>query len=522
MTGGLAHPATRDREGHVIGPGKTPAAVWILTVAMGLLTLTWSLLTPQFLAPDESAHFASTMRVSQGFSWPAPGEARYPAAVEAAQEQARVAHDERTAYSRLLAEHPGDGTRVDQMTQHPPLYYLITGALSALPGVQNMTWDSIMFLVRSLGALFAAPLVWLAWSAVGTLLTSRRAGIIAALAVFGVPQLPQTMGVITNDSLAILLSWTATWLAIRVICGDRRLATVLLLGAAFGAASFTKGTVLPLGALVVVAPFMGRALPTHRRRWIDAGIVTVVAFVLGGWWWARNLIVFRRLQPDGLGLESSAPAVVPAPSLGHYIDEVWNTTPTTFWGWFGRVNVPLPEPIVDFLTVSCLLLIVAGLVIRRDNRGPAVALALPIALGVTLFVATSWAAYDTTGQVRGLHGRYFFTLMLALLALAAIAATNLARERAGRRALSLSITLIAAMLAVGGPGVAFLGFYADNTYGLWRAGVNLWVGAYSPMPAWFTIAVPTAFVVTLAAAVTVAWIHRTDGLRLRTSRRTTA
>jgi len=496
------------RNGSKVGPGRTPAAVWILSVAMGMLSLTWSLLTPQFLAPDESAHFASTMRVSQGFSWPDPGAARFPAAVEAAQAQSRMPHEDRSSYSQLLREHPGDGARVDQMTQHPPLYYLITGAVAALPGTTEMAWDNIMLLIRGIGAVFAVPLVWLAWAAVGTLLRSRKAGLIAAVAVFAVPQLAQTMGVVTNDSLAILLAWTTTWLAVRVLRGDRRFVTIILLGTAFGVAALTKGTTLPLGALVAIVPFVGSALPSIGRRWRDAALVVAVATLVGGWWWARNLILFGRLQPDGIGLEASAPPNVPDPSLGHYIDEVWNTTPTTFWGWFGRVNVPLPELVVDFLTISCVILLAAGLVIRRDNRASAFALLLPVAGGVVLFIGTSWAAYDTTGDVRGLHGRYFFTLMLALLGLGAIATTNVARDLVARRALAACITGLASLLAIGGLVMAFIGFYADNTYGQWRSGLRLWLGSFSPMPSWFTIVVPVAFVAVFLTGVIATWVHK--------------
>ena len=108
------------------------------------------------------------------------------------------------------------------MTQHPPLYYILAGGVLAAPGVKDLVWDQSLLLVRLLGALFAAPLVWLSWNGIATLTRSRRFGAVAAFVPFGVPEIAQTMGVTTNDSLVILMAWLTTWVAIKVFVGDRR------------------------------------------------------------------------------------------------------------------------------------------------------------------------------------------------------------------------------------------------------------------------------------------------------------
>lgn len=492
-------PSTRS---DVWTPGRAPASIWILTAAMVLLCAVWSLLTPQFLAPDESAHFATTVRVSEGFSWPDPTTARFPAAVEAAQAEARTPHSERSTLADLAAAHPGPGERVDQMTQHPPLYYLLTGAIMGAPGVKDLVWDQSMLAVRLLGALLAAPLVWLSWNGVATLLRSRRMGLVAAAATFVVPQLPQTLGVTTNDSLAILMAWVVTWLAVKVMCGDRRLLTVIALGVAFGVGCLVKGTVLPLGALLVLAPLFGDRLPSRwLRRFADVGIALGTALIVGGWWWIRNLVLFRTLQPNGMVEEPGTWPPGTGPSIGHYIDEFWRTTPTTFWGWFGRVNVPLPNLLVDVLTVTCLLLVVVGLARRGPRLVHSVILLVPVVLSALLFVRTSWLAYTEMTEVRGLHGRYFFTVLLALIALAAIAAANVVRAQNSRVALAVAVHVAAAMLTLGGLGVAFLGFYADNEYGRWRDGLATWLGQYSPIPSAAVVVVLIALVITLAGGL---------------------
>lgn len=462
--------------------GRTPAGIWLLTAAFALLSVIWSLLTPQFLAPDEPEHFSTSYRVSQGFQWPDPGTAYISSAVDAATKESAIPPSARSTLDDLSVQHPGLSGRIDQMTQHPPLYYLLSGGLLAAPGVTSIPWDQSMLLVRVLGAVLAAPLIWLSWNGVATLLRSRRAGIVAASTVFVVPQLPQTMGVVTNDSLAILLAWTTTWLAIKVMDGDRRYVTVVGLGLAFGLGALTKGTVLPLGLLVVLALLVrSGGTASLMRRLRQLAVALTIAFVSGGWWWLRNLIKFGSLQPDGLMLSTRSADPDAPTSLGHYIDTVWNTTPTTFWGSFGRVSVPLPELVVDVLSVVGLIVIVIALLQRGSRYQHILILMAPIALSAILFVRTSWSAYETTGVVRGLHGRYFFTVLLAVIAVSALALASITRNDRSRTAIAIIVAGVSMAMAIGGATVAFLGFYADNRYGAWRDGLENWLTA-APLP----------------------------------------
>ena len=479
---------------------SAPRVIWVLTAAMMLLTATWSLLTPQFLAPDESAHFASSVRLSEGFSWPDPATARFPASVEAAGEEARVPHSHRSTLSDLDRAHPGEGDRFDQMTQHPPLYYILTGGALATPGVGELVWDQAMLIARLVGALLAAPLVWLTWNTVTSLTKSSRMGTVAAFSIFAVPQLPQTMGVVTNDSLAILAAWATTWLAVKILCGDRRWPQIVGLGVAFGFGCLVKGTVLPLGILLLLVLLLGAGGEKWSRRLAQTAVALAVAFVTGGWWWARNVLLFGTLQPDGLVQDPGAPPAN-GPSVGHYIDEVWSTTPTTFWGWFGRVNVPLPELLVDVLTISCALVVIVGTFRSRETLRSSAVLAAPVILATVLFVRTSWVAYEDTGAVRGLHGRYFFPVLLAIVAIAAIAAANIMVTRSARRAFGHAVVGGAAALTITGLGVAFLGFYAGNAYGNWRVGLDVWLHSYSPVPSVVTLGVPFVALASLALAI---------------------
>ena len=58
---------------HPLTPGRllrrAPLAVWLLVALHGLMLLCWSVLTPQFHAPDEPNHAEAVMRLETGQGW---------------------------------------------------------------------------------------------------------------------------------------------------------------------------------------------------------------------------------------------------------------------------------------------------------------------------------------------------------------------------------------------------------------------------------------------------------------------
>lgn len=475
MTGADPSPSWR--------PGRAPWFVWVLTAAFMLVVTLWASLTLSLRAPDEMAHLSTVYRLSEAPSWPDPGTAVMPGAVVAAGDETSLPQGERSSFNELAAAHPEDSDRGDQMTQHPPLYYAVMAAALNIPGVKDLPWGQALFLLRALGALFAAPLIWLSWNSAALLTRSRRVAAVAAVLPFAVPQVAQNFGTLTNDSAAILASWVVTWISIRVWAGDRRTRVLLALGAAFGAAALTKGTALPLGLLVVLVLLLGPGTAPWRRRILDLMWPMAVAFVIGGWWWLRNLVLFDTLQPDGMGPFTDFAKWQPgeSPSLAYYISEVWRVTITSFWGWFGRVNAPLPEPLVEILTVLCVTVLVVGGLRFRRNIPTFLVFISPVVATAILFVRSSWAAYLERTEPGGLHGRYFFTMLLILIALCALAAVSLVRDKAPRRALAITVVTGTAMMIATGVVVAIVGLWGDFELASFGEAARTWVLA-SPLP----------------------------------------
>jgi hypothetical protein len=140
---------------------------------------------------------------------------------------------------------------------------------------------------------------------------SPRRALLAGL-VFGMtPALVALAGTTYVDAASVAVVAAALWLALRVIRGERDLATVLLLGLAAGLAIGTKGTNLVLvspgliaAGLVLLRDAVGRDRTGGSRGPAVArvGVLAVAVLALGMSWYAKNWIVYGNpLYPFAMG-----------------------------------------------------------------------------------------------------------------------------------------------------------------------------------------------------------------------------
>lgn len=475
----MATPVSPD--GHASADAFPPVSrqergvVAALTASVLAVMVLWAFLVPIYGAPDEHAHMNSAVRLTQEIAWPDPGDARMYGMVAGAREEASLPAGDRSTFAQLAAAVPAPGG-VDQMTQHPPLYYAFGAAVLQSIGFMELRADVALVALRLAGILFALPLPLLLWDSVRRLTRSPKAGVVAAASFLAVPQLAHIFAAVSNDGLTILLCSVVIWLAIRIMTGDHRWLTVLGIGAALGLALLVKGTALPfipfVAAVLLIWP---RAAPTSRRL-IRAGAALVLAFAVGGWWWLRNLLRFGDIQPSGLANVRETVPWEPGtqPNAVEFLDRLWSRASVSFWGNFGWLEAPLPQLLTDILTVAALLVVAFYAFRRGGTRLPAIVLtALPILLLIMLF-ANTWRHYLRTQQFTGMQGRYFFVALVALVAVSAIAWRRFVaaehRVRAG-----LALLGVFAGLAAYGLFRAYIGFYEDDIYRVTIDGVLEWV-----------------------------------------------
>ncbi|MFD7022219.1 DUF2142 domain-containing protein [Promicromonospora sukumoe] len=471
------------------GPDEAPyrRALALISVLVVLVAATWAVLTPVFRAPDEPQHVNSVLRLAYGGGWPPAGEAPISSVVDRARQQAALDTDvpgrpfDRPDHGAFVDVAPvpddervrvdADGVRspasadvragadepdvVDQMTQHPPLYYAVGAAALRAVGLAEARWDVQLLALRLMDALFLLPVPLLAAAAVRRLTGSRAAALVAASFTLFVPQVGHILGSVTNDSLAVLSGAVATFACVLVVRGDLRARTAVGLGAAVGIGLLTK--VMAVFALPMVVAAYLLAPGARGRRATGALIAGGVAFAVGGWWWLRNLLVYGVVQPVGIPQRFE-----PGEHQGtwYFLRTAVTQLTRSFFGNFGWLEVRIPDPVFWSASSAVAALVVVALVRRRDvRRALSVVLLLPAGLWLGVLV-NAWPEYAETGVIVAVQGRYLFAGLAGLATGAALGAFALLGPRLGRAV--PWVVAAGCTAAVAGLAYGFRGFYQGS------------------------------------------------------------
>ena len=491
--------------------GPVPVVVLAATLAFGLLGAVWSVVAPLGEAPDEPAHLALVLHLADGNPYPEydglTNQAAiirlcrtYVAATRACPRdgepvtltsvRSHPAADAPDKATRLAWDDEGGSAsvgQVNQMPQHPPLYYqsmaMVLRVERALGG-GPMSTDRELALLRLANAALLAPLPLLAWWAARRFRLGEAAAVTASVSVFAIPMLTHIGSTLNNDNLLTLLAAVATALLAGVLRGDRSLRTAVAVGVIAALALLTKAFGIVLVPAIVIAYLLGsreRAAPDPassrnvagedddpgvqasdvpqgdgnlvggvddpgalacdvRVGWGDR-VRSVLAplaaaggsvVVLAGWWYVgvrARTGTFAPTVESGRITSALAPPGF-EPSLGDFAGEFVRNVNNRFWGSFGWYTVRFPSWLATVCTLLVVAAVVTALVPRRDpsgsNRWQRLALLVPVVLLGGLVFARAWSLYSTSSMFQFLQGRYLFAGLIGLLVLVAIGAVRVA------------------------------------------------------------------------------------------------
>lgn len=511
--------------------GRVPPTVWAVTVLHVGLLLSFAFLYPPFTGFDETQHVDAVLSIRHGDGWPAPQERELSEGIVAVatpllqaasalpfSDDEVLPRDERPSVAELGVERDSVGQVLpNQITQHPPLYYALqAGVLAVLPGSADWAFDRTVGVLRLVSIVLMAPLPLLAWATARALRAPPLAAQVAALLTVSVPQLQRVGSSVNNDAAYTLAFATVLLLLARVAGGDVGRRAVALTGVAVGVAMLTKGFALVLPLAVGLAFLVGGRRSSAGRSWaaglLPGFVSLVVAFVVGGWWWLRNLVLYGTVQPAGwppayrevLRLEPRAPGE-PAP-LGGFLRGAYSRLSERFWGGL-EINYVGPDTfpswLTDALVIAALVAVVAAVVGAGRSRLPlVVSVLVPFASTLGVVGYGIWTGYSYSLDFPGAQGRYLFGNLPSMAVAVALGLVVLTRRAA--RAVPLAVALLALGLQAAGlytvvarnwlpvyDGRGRVARYRDALEG---------IADYSPWPG----AVPlTAFVVTGLAGLVV-------------------
>lgn len=423
------------------------AAAAALTLLFLIWQAVWAISTPAFRSPDEPQHVNSILRVAEGGGWPDPGKAYLsPSVLRVGHESGMISPNaigfdvtDRTQlferYSaetvplfdsmqvtphseRVSLEYTGYLTsQVDQMTQHPPVFYYIEAFVFRLFGAESWPWDRQILLMRLVSAAMTLPLIPSVIYTARKMGSSERAALGAGIMAFGVPQLAFITGAVTNDSLTIGLGSIVIAACAAVMAQKRgSWRMVLIAGLALGAALWTKGTAIPLGLTVALAFLANPRIGILWRRFVHATSAGLIGVAVGGAWWIRNIIRFGVIQPAGYQSADKGPGY----DWFYLIRTALKSLITSYWGRFDWLSWWLPTQLIWALAITCAVLI--GVAIYKSSERLKRLVLLSYTLSVScLLVFQAWTQYRDYGIVAGVQGRYLFPGIAGILALVALA-----------------------------------------------------------------------------------------------------
>jgi small subunit ribosomal protein S36 len=465
---------------------RPPRLVVAATATFGTLTAFWSVLTPLTEAPDEPAHLGLVLEVAHTGHYPAYDELQHTEGLFqlcidfAASTTWCHTEEERTA-NLVVRDHPAgeappkdrrprwddpdfralEPDRMNQMPQHPPLYYqLMAAGLRVerwlVPG--ELSVDTELAYLRLLNVLLVLPLPWVAWLTARRLRVVEPVGLVAALVPLAVPQLTHIGATLNNDNLFVVLVSALMAALAGVARGDRSVRTVALVGAVLGLALLTKGFGVVLPPIVALAYWIGSASPSPGtptrllRRVRTASGPALGALLLGlvvsGWWYVGNLTATGRIMPsteDSLRLNPRSRPTEFEPDVGEYLGSTVSRLVEGFWGAFGWRQVELPTVVSAAASLLCLATVVLPFRQGPSTSRPTLALLLsPLVLLAAFVVVRSAVIYSGTGRLAFQQGRYLFG---GLTAASVVVAIGL-HHRFRRRAVPLAALAVVTMQAL--------------------------------------------------------------------------
>lgn len=329
----------------------------ILLVFVALGTL-YNVVVPVFEAPDEVWHYLYAKHFADGNGLPVYREGTtFPMRQEASQPPLfYVLNGWATAWI--------DTSDVEQVVRYNP--HAAVG--TATPwGNRNMIAHTAQEQFPYRGTVLAVHLVRFfcilmgAGTVLCTFAIARRlfpspswlALVAAAINAF-TPQFLFIHASVSNDVLVTLLSALTLWLLVCIAQDGISSARLLVLGMVLGLAALTKLSgllLLPLTALVLLGLAWRSGSWRSAVRW---GLWTFVpAAAIAGWWYVRNLMLYR--DPFGLKLMFAVlPPRAQRPTFGELLGQFEGVF-KSFWGVFGWFNVPMEDGVYQAFAFIVLL-----------------------------------------------------------------------------------------------------------------------------------------------------------------------
>lgn len=397
----------------------------IANILLGFIIFTfgliYALIMPPFSGPDELFHYNSVVRVIQGGGWPLPYEARIlvntkTAVIESGYKAGSIIPDvnivtDPELRSSFLKEPNEITSKVDNMVQHPPLYYYFSAFILKLFSPFTERWDHAIFIMRLVSALLVAISIIFISNTIINIGLSPKLALISSTSVLAIPMLLMQSGYVNNDNLLIFATSACFYFLIKKWPNKLNIFHPSIFAGIFlGIALLTKGFALLLIPFVFILSIRANQKQNQiKKNWLVILIPQLVGLIVGGWWWIRNLIFLGKIQPSIYGIAEHNGVMSENYDFLIFISTFFSRLNRTFWTRAGRIEIAIPDLILDIAGVMVLIAIAITLILNKKRSILLIVLAYILLITAVLFARSNHVFYYFGVPNRGIQGRYLFS-----------------------------------------------------------------------------------------------------------------
>jgi len=376
--------------------------IFIFVLAVFLNTLFWALVIPYNDAPDEYTHFEVARFIALNNRFPIFGQ----------DENMGVSKYEKIGFRAYYNA---------SYSSMPPLAYMVQAlAIKIIPGMNEENY----FLSARISSVFLSIIFVLLVIKLSAVLFSKPlTQTTFAIFTLFIPQVTFTFSYVNSDALALVLSTTVFyWL----VCFWQEKIKItgknsLLFGVILGLTALTRYNAFVYFPLALIVYLIKLKVVKNLKKRFKYLSIVILSFILpSGWWYLRNLILYR----DPLGTRKfweTIHMLYPPENIGQnfytltYIlfktNWFWQNF-KTFWAAFGWNYILLPENFYRFLLLISFLAI-TGLLKKSNQEQPfsKKSLFLCLLLVSFSFLLSLWQSFKFAFQAQG---RYFFPVLVPI------------------------------------------------------------------------------------------------------------
>lgn len=355
--------------------------LWVVLVLYLLLACLWAVLIPPYETPDEIHHFAFVRFVAETGRLPVQKQESYPF-IEPEIHQPPLYYVAAAGVHRLATALfvEASDLQIWQTRINPNFVWKSQGARQddnffLQPsrfgeGADGFPYDLIGIRLFSvfLGAITLVKIL-----AASSAIWPRRPvmAVFATALVAFLPQFTFITASVNNDNMALAVGALCIWQIVRI--GTRSQAPAprdyLLLGLLLGLGVLAKLTLLSLGIAALLLPFLVESKdgPNPPVAWLLLGLGFLV---VGGWWFGRNLLLYRDLLGSHWKVNPEAFAwdLDPKGLFSDYfhLNQFWKWTGESLVGKFGFAHIEMPHRLYQaYLALFLVALTGIPLYLRR-------------------------------------------------------------------------------------------------------------------------------------------------------------